>query len=121
MAPLRPRDVVLLWDRGTRPPKDKRHICVDPGRQLFLRINSKPIWTPSHLIKAAPGVRFIAHDSYVELRQLVRHMAYEISRAAPLGRLDDEQTEALCAAVRIAETLSEDHKDLIVARLTAGA
>jgi hypothetical protein len=70
---------VRLWDRETDPAKVKLHICVDPERQLFLRINSKDIWRPHHKLVAIPG-GFLHHDSYVELRQLIRHMAYEIGR-----------------------------------------
>ena len=64
---LRPRDVVKLWDRHTRPNKPKIHICVCPEKQQFLRINSEPIFPPNLIIYEAENA-FLHHDSYVELQ-----------------------------------------------------
>ena len=114
---LTPGDVVRVWDRQVRPPKQKRLICIAPDRQLFLRINSDPKFAPNHLLLAAES-DFLDHDSYVELRQLIRPYAYEIQQAEKLGRLTRRQAVALVAAVNEARTLQQDHKDLVAARLT---
>ena len=100
-----PRDVVRIWDRHTRPNKDK--------------LNSNPIFPPVHPILAVNNP-FLHHDSYVELQQLVRHLAYEIARAEHIGTISEQEARGLVAAVRKAETLSEEHKQLIEARLLRG-
>ena len=113
---LRPGDVIRVWDRYTRPPKSKRMICISSERQLFLRINSNARFRPNHPI-AASGADFLDHDSFVELRQLIRPFAYEIQQADYLGQLTFEQAAALLEAVRTARTLSEEHKELIAEQL----
>ena len=113
---LRPGDVILVLDRQVRPPKHKLLICVDREKQHFLRINSKPRWRPHHALAASESP-FLNHDSFGELRQLVRPYAYEIEQADPLGRLSASQASNLAKAAQKAETLSQEHKDLIAERL----
>lgn len=110
--PLSAGDVIRVWDRAVRPPKDKIHICVSPERQRFLRINSKPLFKPHHLLLAV-NCPFLHHDSYVELRQLTRPYAYEIDEADRLGRLPASEVSGLLAAVNRCTTLSEEHKELV--------
>ncbi len=116
--PLQPGDVIRVWDRQTHPPKNKLLICVAPERQLFLRINSEPRYRPNHPILAVES-DFLHHDSFVELRQLIRPFAYDIQQADELGRLTPEQVTSLVSAVEQARTLSQEHKDLIIENLTA--
>jgi hypothetical protein len=113
---VRPRDVVRIFDRHTRPNKRKWHICVCDERQLFLRINSEPVFRPHHQLLAANNP-FLHHDSYVELQQLVRHVADDIVQAEHIGVLTLTEVRNLVTAVEQAETLSEEHKDLIRDRL----
>jgi hypothetical protein len=113
--PLRVGDVIRVWDRGTHPPKFKRHICVCPERQLFLRINSKAFFPP-HMIIRAEGADFLDTDSFVELQQLVRHYAQEIADADVLGRLTMTHVQALRISVAACEALSQELKDLILER-----
>ena len=113
---LSPRDVVRLWDRHTNPNKVKRHICICPERQVFLRIKTRRIWSPYHFLRASE-CNFLDHDSYVELQQLLRHLAYEIQRAELIGSLSDAEASALCVSVRSAKTFSEEHKRLICDKL----
>ena len=115
--PLVPRDVILIFDRHARPNKDKRHICVCPSKQYFLRINSRSHWQPHHFLSYRKNPNILEHDSYVELRGLVRHLAYEISRADYSGRMVEAQCHALLVSVRAAETLDDETKDFIEARL----
>src|SRR5690606_41933093 len=96
--PLRIGDVIRVWDRHTRPPKFKRHICICPERQMFLRINSEPIFPPKMPIPA-DGADFLEADSYVELWQLVRHYELEIQNADELGRLTRTHVQALRTSI----------------------
>lgn len=114
--PLQPGDVIRVLDRQTNPPKYKRLICVAPENQLFLRNNSEPKFRPHHPMSEAES-NFLDHDSYVELRQLIRPYAYDIQQADPLGRLTPNQAAALVEAANQSKVLSQDHKDLIAERL----
>jgi hypothetical protein len=62
---------------------------------------------------------FLTHDSYVELTQLVRHVADDIARAEHLGVMNMNEARKLVAAAEKAVTLSEEHKQLIRERLLA--
>lgn len=113
---FKPGDVILVWDRFTRPQKDKLHICVCIDRRLFLRINTRPLFPPHMPIKAVE-TDFLEHDSYVELNQLVRHFKDEIDKARHLGSLSVTVARRLCLAVDASRALSQEHKDLIRERL----
>src|SRR5690242_3971478 len=114
-----PREVVLIFDRFTRPNKPKRHICVCDQLQFFLRINSEPLYRPVHRILRANNPSFLTHDSYVELTQLVRHVAGDIANAKHLGIMSMNEARKLVAAAEQAATLSEEHKQIIRERLLA--
>ncbi|MFC3691301.1 hypothetical protein [Chenggangzhangella methanolivorans] len=113
---LRPGDVVRIWDRSTTPEKVKRHICVCPEAQLFLRINSKAYWPPYHVLYA-DECDFLDHDSYVELQQLWHHVRSEVRSVEIIGRLTSRQTDALCESAAAAPTLNANQRDLIRDRL----
>lgn len=115
---FKPGDVVRVFDRQTHPPKLKRLICIVPEKQFFLRINSEPKYRPNHPILAADS-NFLCHDSYVELRQFIRPLAYEIQQADRLGELTRQQTVDLIKAVNQSKVLSQDHKDLVANHLGA--
>ncbi|TWG90355.1 hypothetical protein L598_000700001120 [Mesorhizobium sp. J18] len=114
---IRVGDVIRVWDRHTRPPKFKRHICICPQKQLFLRINSRALFPP-HMIIRSDGADFLDADSYVELQQLVRHYALEITEADVLGRLTRTHVTALIVSVKACSALSQEMKDLILERLS---
>lgn len=48
--PIQVGDVVLVFDFGTRPPKEKFWTCVHVGRSWYFRLNTKPIWKPNSLV-----------------------------------------------------------------------
>ena len=84
-----------------------------------MRINSQAIFKPNHpLLKSRND--YLAHDSYVELQQLVRHMSDEIRQAEFVGRLSVAEAKALVAAAQTAETLPPEHKRLIAESLLDG-
>lgn len=112
---LNPGDVIRVFDRQSRPPKQKRLICVAPEKQLFLRINSEPKYRPHHRILATDS-NFLHHDSYVELRQFIRPFAYDIQRADKLGELTRQQARDLIEAVNQSKAMSQDQKDLVAER-----
>jgi hypothetical protein len=113
---LRPRDVLRIWDRYTRPKKFKFHICISPDRQLFLRINSDLLFQPAHPISKAAN-NFLHHDSYVELQQLVFHMNDDIRNAEAIGRLSKAEAKALNDAAQQAKTLTPEYKRIIAENL----
>jgi hypothetical protein len=115
----RPRAVVRIFDLYTSPRKPKLHICISERRQLFLRINSQSIFKPNHLLRKSSNP-YLAHDSYVELQQLVRHMSDEIREAEFVGRLNLAEARSLVGAARTAETLPMEHKRLIAECLLDG-
>lgn len=113
---LKPGDVIRVFDRQLRLPKPKILICVVPEMQLFLRINSKPIYRPNHPILAEDS-NFLHHDSYVELRQFIRPFAYDIQLADELGELTQQQAGDLIEAVNQSKVMSQDHKELVADHL----
>jgi hypothetical protein len=115
----RARDVLRIFDLYTSPRKPKLHICVSERRQLFLRINSQSVFKPNHLLVKSRNP-YLAHDSYVELQQLVRHMSGEIRDAELVGRLSLVEAKALVEAAQAAETLPAGHKRLIAECLLDG-
>lgn len=115
---LRAGDVVRIWDRSTTPEKVKRHICICPDAQLFLRINSKAYWPPYHVLYA-DECDFLDHDSHVELQQLWHHVRSEVRSAEIIGRLSPGQAEALCKSADAASTLNANQKDFIRERLAS--
>ena len=115
---VRPGEVIRVWDRQVNPPKFKRLICISSEKQLFLRINSRALFKPHHLLLASES-DFLDYDSYVELRQLIRPYAYEIQQAEPLGQLSAKQAMSLISSAHNAETLPQEHKDLIAESLAA--
>ena len=112
-----PRHVIRIFDRFTRPNKLKRHLCVCDRLQLFLRINSEPIFQPVHPILLADNRSFLTHDSFIELQQLVRHVADDIANAEFLGVMSMQEARKVVAAAEQADTLSEEHKQTIRERL----
>lgn len=116
---LLPGHVIKITDPWTAPPKQiKRHVCVCPERRLFLRINSSPLWPPFHRLSAVRNPGLIDWDSFVELRQLFRFPFDEVRRAItrqenPLGRMSEEEANALAWAARQSPALSEDSQGVI--------
>lgn len=107
-----PKDVYRIFDRTTRPAKEKRAICVCDRMKLFLRLNSRSLWKPHHLIFAV-NCDFLDHDSYVELRSLIRYLDEDIAVAQHLGRLSHPVAKSIMDAVEAAPTFSQRNKDLI--------
>lgn len=110
-------EVILVWDRHTRPPKDKRHICICPIKQQFLRINSNPYFPPHHLLLYANNTNILDHDSYVELNRILRHYASDINQARSIGIMHQTERHALIAAAYNVTTLTDEQKDFIAAQL----
>jgi hypothetical protein len=110
-------DVIRIEDRETIPVKIKIHICVCIAQHLFMRVNSRPIWPPCHMLRKINN-SFLDHDSYVELNQLTHHSNYEIKNADVIGRLSRQEAAVLIAAAKRAETLTDEQKALIEKRLS---
>jgi hypothetical protein len=110
--PLQAGDVIRVYDHTTHPPKQKRHICVCPSRQLFLRINTNAYFPP-HVLLRSDGVSFLDHDSYVELQQLIRLRAYDIAQSEVIGRLNGTQRRLILLTAEQCGALTDEHLDLI--------
>lgn len=72
-------DVILVFDRLTRPQKLKYQVCLSYERGWFLRINSKNRFKPCVAISKADNT-FLGHDSYIECG-LLEIDEYEIDEA----------------------------------------
>lgn len=114
-----PRDVIRIFDRLVRPNKPKRHLCICDQLQLFLRINSEAIYQPCHPIRRADNISFLTHDSFIELQQLIRHIADDIVQAELLGTMSMNEARKVVAAAEQAVTLTEEQKQIIRERLLA--
>jgi len=58
-------DVIWLYDRATRPQKEKMQVCIDYDEGWFLRINTRNVIRPCVPIsKALNG--FLDHDSHID-------------------------------------------------------
>ncbi len=110
---MKPRDVIRIWDKFTRPEKRKIHICVCEGRQAFLRINSNPIFRPNHLLLVADNREFLDHDSYVELNRILRHRQYEISQSEWIGTISRAQCVLLLKSVWASDAFTDNEKQFI--------
>lgn len=117
--PIAAGDVYRLWDRFTRPPKQKRALCVCPERRLFLRINSRPTFPP-HLLVRADEADFLDHDSFLELQRLVRYYESDVSAATRLGRVTETLARRICLAADASPALTPDQKALVRDRLWPG-
>jgi hypothetical protein len=117
MSP-RPREVWRIWDRYTSPNKRKLHVCICSDRQLFLRINSEPIFESAYPLAKAKNA-FLHHDSYVELQQLVRHWSDDIRAGEYIGRVTKAEAKALTEAAQQAKTLTPEQKRIIAENLVA--
>ena len=114
-----PRDVIRIFDRFVRPNKPKRHLCVCDRLQLFLRINSEAVYQPCHPLLQADNPSFLTHDSFIELQQLVRHVADDIVQAEYLGAMNMNEARKVVAAAEKAVTLTDEQKQIIRERLLA--
>jgi hypothetical protein len=114
---LSPGLVISLPDPRVRPRnKLKWQICVCPQQRRFLRINSKPLWSPWHYMAASQN-RFLDHDSYVELTSLHFFTESELRGARVVGTLSPAEQVDLAFSAREADTLNDEQKDLIWERL----
>ncbi len=121
MSMLLPGEVIRIFDRYTRPPKPKWHICVCQHYGLFLRINSNPLWPP-HFALYQSESPWLDHDSYVELTRLYEFRKPEVDAALseppnPIGTLSRFTREKLIEAAELAPTLTEEQKGYIASRL----
>ena len=113
---LRPGDVLIIFDRLTRPPKQKLHLCICEASSFFLRINSGPRWKPNLPLRAAEN-DFLHHDSYLELRSLLHHPRADVEAAQHIGCLTDAMARRVVEAAERADTLPPGHKRLIREKL----
>lgn len=120
---VRVGDVVRLFDGATNPPKYKRFLCVCVADGWFLRINSKPIWTPHLLLRQADNPACLDHDSYLELRGVIEYDDSEIQSALRypdnhFGRLSQTSLRALATLLPTVKTLTAEERAQILSHVT---
>jgi len=118
MHNIRPRDVIKIFDTQLRAANWKRLICVCERRRLFLRINSRPFWTPHIQVRQIDAPEFLDWDSYVELRELVRIFSPELREALiradnPIGRVSQKIARQIAFAAQTAPTLSDERRAIV--------
>ena len=58
-------DVIWIYDRTTRPQKQKMQVCIDYNEGWFLRINTRDVIRPCVPISKKLNP-FLQHDSHVD-------------------------------------------------------
>jgi hypothetical protein len=63
---LRLLEVIWIHDDCISPPGPKMVVCVEAKLGFFFRINTRPNWQQSLLLKKGTDHPFLDHDSYLE-------------------------------------------------------
>lgn len=121
---LRVGAIVRWHTQWTQPPKRKRFLCVDAGRNWFLMLNSRDLWGPSVALPAADAGGGLDHDSFAELATV---LAAPPTLAAMLadgsaevrGHVGRATLRRLLAAVNKADTLPDGQRTVILAAIEA--
>lgn len=58
-------EVIWLYDRTTRPQKEKMQVCIDYAEGWFLRINTRDVIRPCVPISKSLN-DFLDHDSHID-------------------------------------------------------
>lgn len=130
---LKPGQVLYLFSHFTQPPKEKYLVIAyySDSPLLFVinsrihpYIASRPELNASQVEIQAVEYDFLSHDSFIDCSQVIDSFeAAEIRRQVlgELSRIKGELTPATTAeikqVVRAARTISERHKQLILAAL----
>ncbi len=128
-----PWQVLRLFCPFTTPPKNKHVLIVGVYPQpLILMVNSKihPYIKSKAYLKSCQVLLsasqhfFLAHDSYVDCRELYTHLSsddicnqVQADRRCIKGFISDEAQEQVIAAIKICPVLEIHYKNLILAEL----
>lgn len=120
---LKPGIVLPWFDGTTDPPKPKMIVCVCPTRCWFMRINSRPIWPGSTLLRQIEHPKFLLHDSYLECGTYLDILEDEIldlfEREGIVGSLSKTALKSAIDRIKQQPTLRQAERDIIVANLTS--
>jgi hypothetical protein len=122
---LKKWDVVRVYRPDIIPPHDKFCICIDVEKNWFFYINSKlPPFRKAREVAVAVEnfeANFLTHTSYVDVAQIIRDvpegkLAEALADHSRMhGQLAPFLIERIKESVRIAASLSENEKDIILA------
>lgn len=95
-------DVIWVFDRTTRPAKNKMIVCLSFANGWFLRINTSGRFRPAVFIDNARNP-WLDHNSYVECT-LLEFDEFEIEESLknprnPVGRLHTDHFATILAAL----------------------
>jgi hypothetical protein len=113
--------VLRVRDPFVNPPfKTKWHICVCQRRYWFLRINSRPYFSPNLQILESDNP-WLDHDSFIELTSVIFLPKSDVRVALLKGDVIDNIATQTAAALRIQlpkiKTITERQKKLILVNL----
>ena len=94
-------DVIWIYDRTTRPQKQKMQVCIDYGEGWFLRINTRDVIRPCVAISRSLN-GFLDHDSHIDCSLHIID-EYEIEQALRTDGIYG--TVNLCHAAEVLEAL----------------
>jgi hypothetical protein len=113
--PLKPFDVIWIFDGCIRPPGPKMVVCVEPELGLFFRINSKPWQTAVKLEMSSHP--FLIRDSYLECGEPIELDEYVVDESLRdkglYGTVLSSLADAIYGAVHAAKRISDSDKEAI--------
>lgn len=114
--PLKPLDVIWIYDEFIRPPGPKMVVCIEPRLGLFFRINTEGKWqTPIKLEKA--GHPFLTRDSHLECGEPLELDDYIVEQSlrgkGVIGTIIPQLASRIFQVVDAARTISAADKEII--------
>lgn len=121
--PLRPLDVIWIFDEIISPPGDKMVVCVEPTLGFFFRINSRANYQiPVPLLKV-PHHGWLHHDSYLEAGQPMELDDYIIDQSLAdrgvIGSVHPSVVPQIVEAMNRSKIISDVDKAAVCAALGA--
>lgn len=105
-------DVIWVFDRTTRPPKNKMYVCLSFEEGWFLRINSSDKFRPCVALSQL-GHAWLDHDSFIECA-LLELDEFEIEdavfRGGIIGSVDGSLASSIADKLLSARYLRPDDK-----------
>jgi hypothetical protein len=114
---LRLLEVIWIHDDCISPPGPKMVVCVEAKLGFFFRINTRPNWQQSLLLKKGTDHPFLDHDSYLECGDPLELDDYVVEQSLDgkgvIGTVSQALIPDILKAVRAAARMSEKDKQTI--------
>jgi hypothetical protein len=114
---LRPGDVLLVFCRFIKPPKNKYALCIYASEKpLFFFINSEPRTSKpeAQLAISTTHLPCLSHDSFVNAGQAVTFPHSDLKGAVLKGHIPDSKKAELVALVSASRYLPQIQKQKII-------